>query len=560
MQHTRSPAWPKGVPTSTYSPNCSLSHFLETSALRYPDKPAVIYCGSTISYAELHLRVETMASHLVQKMGVKPGDRVLLLSQNCPQFTVAFYAILRARAMVVPINAMTTSSELAYYITDSGARHAFIAQEHIESITPYLNSEQSPRLDAVIVHAYSSELPPQTPENQTPDWVMAPTTTLNHPKLHAFTDLINIPASPLKEQPTADDLCVLPYTSGTTGHPKGCIHTHRTVAASVASSCQWRGVHSESVILSVAPLFHMLGMQAALNQPIALGATVIMMPRWNREVAAHLIQQYKVSIWSAPPAMVIDFFSQPNIQDYDLDSLALLSGGGAAMPESVARLLDERYQIKFNEAYGLSETASFLHANPINRPKKRCLGLATSNVDSRIIDPETLQLLPQGEVGELITHAPQVMLGYWNNDTANQEAFIEIDGKRFLRTGDLASIDEEGYFFMHERLKRMINASGYKVWPAEVENTLYEHPAIHEACIIGIPDNKRGETVKAVICLKPEFKGTLTAEDLIAWCRQRMAVYKAPHYVAFVDELEKSNTGKILWRAIEAQHRTLHQS
>jgi fatty-acyl-CoA synthase len=233
----------------------------------------------------------------------------------------------------------------------------------------------------------------------------------------------------------------------------------------------------------------------------------------------------------------------------------LLSGGGAAMPEAVSAKLAQRYGLAYNEAYGLSETAAFLHANPLARGKRQCLGMPTQGVDSRIVDPATLQELPQGEVGELVTHGAQVMQGYWNNPQADAESFILLDGKRFFRTGDLALMDDEGYFFLRDRLKRMINASGYKVWPAEVESAMYEHPAIHEACVIAVPDAKRGETVKALVVLKPGWRGEIGEQQIVEWARERMAVYKAPRVVQFMDALPKSGTGKILWRELQEAQR-----
>jgi len=277
----------------------------------------------------------------------------------------------------------------------------------------------------------------------------------------------------------------------------------------------------------------------------------VMMPRWNPAVAARLIERHRVTAWTAPPAMVLDFFSDEEAQRRDLSSLALLSGGGAAMPETVSAMLLQRYGLSYNEAYGLTETAAFLHANPLLRGKRQCLGMPTQGVDSRIVDPVTGKELPPGETGELVTHAAQVMKGYWRNPEADREAFIELDGKRFFRTGDLAMVDEEGYFFLRDRLKRMINASGYKVWPAEVENAMYEHPAIHEACVIGVPDGKRGETVKALVVLKPGFRGQVIEQQIVDWARERMAVYKAPRIVEFMDKLPKSGTGKILWRELQ---------
>lgn len=212
-------------------------------------------------------------------------------------------------------------------------------------------------------------------------------------------------------------------------------------------------------------------------------------------------------------------------------------------------MLAERFDLNYNEAYGLTETAAFLHANPVRHGKRQCLGMATQGVHSMIIDPTTLQEVPQGEVGELVTSGAQVMQGYWRNDEANRAAFFERCGRRYLRTGDLAYVDEEGYFFMRDRLKRMINVSGYKVWPAEVENMLYGHPAVQEACVIGVADARRGETVKAVVVCKPGEQ--LDAAQLIAWCRERMAAYKVPRIVAFAEQLPKSATGKIQWRQLQ---------
>jgi fatty-acyl-CoA synthase len=375
--------------------------------------------------------------------------------------------------------------------------------------------------------------------------------------LHAFADALQFPGPVGDNAVQPSDLAVLPYTSGTTGHPKGCCHTHSTVLASNIGSQVWRGLHADAVFLCVAPLFHMLGMQNGMNMPMTLGATVVMLPRWDAAQAVAAVARYRVTVWTAPPAMVIDFFAQPSAQTADLSSLALLSGGGAAMPEAVAHMLFDKFGLSYNEAYGLSETAAFLHANPVARGKRQCLGVPTPGVDSRIIDPETLQELPQGEVGELVTRGAQVMQGYWQNPQADHAAFIELDGHRFFRTGDLALVDEEGYFFMRDRLKRMINASGLKVWPAEVENTLYSHPAVHEACVIAVPDAKRGETVMALLVLKPAFAGTLTEQDFIDWARQQMAVYKAPRLVRFMDSLPKSGTGKIMWRQLQEDEKAL---
>ncbi|MEO6292416.1 MAG: long-chain-fatty-acid--CoA ligase [Burkholderiaceae bacterium] len=546
--------WPKGIPHDVRVPAVTLIHFLDVAAQRYPDKPAVLYCGAVLTYADLKSRVDAMAAYLQQALGVLRGDRVLLMSQNCPQFVIAYYAVLRAGAAVVPVNPMSTPPEIRYYMADSGARVAFVAQDLLPRVLDCMAAHQAGGLDAVVVHAYSDGLPAHRSDD-VPDWVLADRHPLGNAACHGFEDALAQQRKPDADGGVPDDLAVLPYTSGTTGHPKGCMHTHATVLASNVASQIWKNLNVESVFLCVAPLFHMLGMQNGMNVPITLGATIVMMPRWNPVVAVHLIERYRVTTWTAPPAMVIDFFAQPEALQRDLSSLCLLSGGGASMPEAVATMLTERFGLFYNEAYGLSETASFLHACPLARGKRQCLGMPTQGVDSRIIDPETLRELPQGEVGELVTHGPQVMPGYWRNEEANRSAFIEVEGKRFFRTGDLAYVDEDGYFFMRDRLKRMINASGFKVWPAEVESAMYEHPAIHEACIVAVEDGRRGETVKALVVLKPDHRGRVSEQDIIDWGRQRMAVYKAPRIVEFMDSLPKSGTGKILWRELQEAQR-----
>lgn len=553
MQSDQPNIWPAHLPKTLDVPQQPLNYYLDRTAAQTPEKPATIFYDAVIQYGQLKQYVDRLAGFLQHELNVQPGDRVLLMSQNSPQFTIAYYAILRARGVVIPVNVMTTAHEMAHYINDSQARVAIVAQDYIDVILPYLKTTDG--LQHALSFSYQQALDPHTQPAGIPDWVKAPKKDFEELGIIDLHSVIDAPQPVPTDYPNSDDWCVFPYTSGTTGYPKGCIHTHYTMAAALLSSQRWRDFEADTVTMAVAPVFHVLGMQSGLNLPIFMGSTMVILPRWDREMAARAIDKHRVTYWSGPPTMVIDFFSLPNLDDYDLSSLRVLASGGAAIPEFISALVQEKYpQLLFNEAYGLSETAAFLHANPMHRPKQRCLGLPTFNVDSRIIDPDTGVELADDELGELVTHAPQVMLGYWNDEKANEESFIILDGKRFFRTGDLAIRDAEGYFFMRERLKRMINASGFKVWPAEVENVLYNHPAIQEACVIGIPDPHRGETVKAVVTLKEDFADSINADTLIKWCRNKMAAYKAPRHIHFVDELPKSSTGKILWRQLQEQH------
>jgi fatty-acyl-CoA synthase len=342
------------------------------------------------------------------------------------------------------------------------------------------------------------------------------------------------------------------YTSGTTGKPKGCIHTHSSVQATTVPYLHWRGAQEESVVLCAMPMFHVTGMQAGMNAPIHIAATLVVLSRWDRECAAMQIERARITNWSAITTMLVDFLSNPRLKEFDLSSLRVLGGGGAAMPEALARRLEEVIGLPFVEGYGLSETMAPTHINPPQRPKRQCGGIPFFNTDARVIDVETLAELPAGKVGEIIVHGPQVFRGYWKQPEATAQAFLSHDGKSFFRTGDLGYYDEDGYFFITDRLKRMINCSGYKVWPAEVESMLYAHPAIQEACVIAARDAYRGESVKALVVLRKGNAG-VSSQDIIVWAREKMAAFKVPRVIEFVDELPKTATGKILWRQLQEE-------
>jgi fatty-acyl-CoA synthase len=329
------------------------------------------------------------------------------------------------------------------------------------------------------------------------------------------------------------------------------MHSHRTLMPNVVGGSLWSHGGAETVSLAVVPMFHITGMLYGVLAPVYQGATVVIMPRWDRELAAQLITRHGVTHWTCIPTMIIDLFGSPHYKGFDLRSLRYLSGGGAAMPQAVAERLQQEFGLTFAEGYGLTETAAPSHANPPERAKLQCLGIPLFGTDSRIVDPDTLRELPAGEVGEIVTHGPMVFKGYWGHEADTRAAFIQIDGRPFFRTGDLGRRDEEGYFFITDRLKRMINASGYKVWPSEVELLLYRCPLVQEACVIGARDSYRGETVKAVVVLRPEARGKASEQDIIDWAHEHMAVYKAPRLVQFVDALPRSGAGKVMWRQLQ---------
>jgi fatty-acyl-CoA synthase len=535
--------WPQGLPKTFELPRSSVYANLEASAARHPERAAIDFYGTRISYAELKRDADLLAGFLQVRCGVRKGDRVLLFLQNSPQFVIAYYAVLRADAVVVPVNTMNRTEELGHYVKDADAVTAIAGQELLQEIAPL------DRVRHLIVAAYSDYLRAVT-DLPVPDFVRHPREKPKDARVVLWSEALAERCRPGAHAAGPEDLAVMPYTSGTTGKPKGCMHTHASVQATTISYMQWRGTAAGAVVLSALPFFHVTGMQAGMNAPLYLGCTVVVLSRWNRDCAAMQIERARVTNWSAITTMLVDFLSNPKLAEYDLSSLRVLGGGGAAMPEALARKLEEVIGLPYVEGYGLTETMAPSHINPPQRPKRQCGGIPIFNTDARVLDPETLLELGPNEVGEIVVHGPQVFSGYWKQPEATAQAFIQHDGKRFLRTGDLGYYDEEGYFFITDRLKRMINASGYKVWPAEVEAMLYAHPDIQEACVVGAKDGYRGETVKALVP-KPGSRARLRSEDITAWARERMAAFKVPRIVEFVDELPKTATGKILWRELQ---------
>jgi fatty-acyl-CoA synthase len=556
--------WPPGVPRHLELPPTNLFGNAEVAAACFPDKPFILFYDTALSFGQFRREAEQIAGYLQAECGVKAGDRVLLYMQNSPQWVLAYYGILRANAVVVPVNPMNIGAELRHYIDDSGAATAFVAQDLLAQVRPLLAADRAlgAGLQQVVVATYSDYLCQPT-QLRVPEFIAAPRVELGPAPadagMHAWADMLAAARVPSARTAGPDDLCVMPYTSGTTGRPKGCRHTHRSVMSTTVGGVVWFDSHPDAVYLSVLPFFHVTGMTGGMNSPLYLGATIVLLPRWDRDAAAACVQRYRVQSWQAIATMVIDFLANPRLAEYDLSSLSGVRGGGAPMPEAVYQKLKALTGVDYVEGYGMTETIAATHINPPQRPKKQCLGIPVFDVDARVVDLDSFRELGPGQSGEIVVHGPQVMQGYWRNPEATRAAFIEIDGKRFLRTGDLGLVDEDGYFFMTDRLKRMINASGYKVWPAEVEASLYHHPAVHEVCVIAAPDEHRGETVKALIVLKAEQVGRVRAQDITAWAQQNMATYKIPRIVEFVESLPKSGTGKLLWRALQEREFKEHE-
>ncbi|SIT76291.1 fatty-acyl-CoA synthase [Yoonia rosea] len=544
MLRTHLDHWPAGLPRTLPPATHTLDDNLRAAAAAVPDKPALVFYGATKTYAALDAEVTQIAGYLQKVCNVAKGDRVGIYMQNAPQFVAAFYGVIRAGGVAVPINAMHKQDEVTYICKDAGIRTVFAAQDTVGTAAPLIGTGV---LDHVMTAYYGSELP-ASPLVPVPDF---PSTKATDP-MTGVVDWTEMMAMECPFAPVAlavDDVAIMPYTSGSTGRGKGCIHTHATALHAVNVMASWFHYTGDEVHLGATPMFHIVGMQGIMNAAIATQATIVIMSRWDRNAAAGLIAAYGVSVWCTVPTAIIDLLNAEGLKAEDLASLDLIYGGGSAMPDAVAGRLRDLTGLQFVEVYGMTEAMGPITHNSAENPKTGSVGMPVMDTDLALLDPDTLAPVPAGDVGEIVVSGPQMLRGYWNNPDADQETFITLEGKRFLRTGDLAQADEQGRITIVDRLKRMVNASGYKVWPAEVESRLYQHPAIAEVCVVGAPDAYRGQTVKAVAVLKTGT--TLTAEDLTAWAQDHMAAYKVPRLLEVVDSLPKSPAGKVLWRTLQ---------
>jgi fatty-acyl-CoA synthase len=557
--------WPPRVPRAIELPVTSLWFNLEASARRHPRLAASRFFGRALDYRELHAQAESLAGWL-QQHGVARGDRVAVLLQNCPQFLAAVYGIWRADAVVVPVNPMLRADELAHCLADAGARCVVAASDALPVVVEAIAAIDAPRRPShVLAVRYADALPlPGDPAlDEMPaawrPWLLhdaALPADDAQTQWHRWSDALAAGHVPGPQRDGIDALALIAYTSGTTGRPKGCMHRHASLMHNTLGASLWMGgIAPGYAALAAVPMFHITGFVYSLGVSVANAGTLVVMPRWERELAARLIERHAVKRWTCIPTMVIDLIASPSVTRDTLASIEVLSGGGSAMPQAVAERLLRDFGHVFIEGYGLTETAAPSHSNPLHAPKQQCLGIPIIGCDSRVIDPDTLTELPAGQTGEIVSAGPMIFDGYWQQPEATAAAFIELDGKRFFRSGDLGHRDEQGYFFITDRLKRMINASGFKVWPSEVELLLFKCPLVQEACVIGVHDAYRGETVKALIV--PRTGATPDADAVIAWAREHMAAYKVPRLVEFVESLPKSGAGKVMWRLLQEREAAL---
>lgn len=537
--------WPANVPKKLQYPEIPLHHLLEDSAQRYPQRTAIIFYGTKISYSQLNDLAWRFATYL-RKSGVTKGDRIAVFLPNCPQYVIAYYGILRAGATVVAFNALYKEREFAFQLKDCGA-NTLIALDMLYHIA--MGEKKKHPVPQVITTSVRDYLPALLS-------FLAPLRGIKRIHFPGTKDFKQILEStePEKSDPQInprEDLAALQYTGGTTGTPKGAMLTHYNLVANTLQAESWSyGTPGQDTVLAVLPLFHVYGMTVVMNFAIRAGATMIMFPRFEGKPVLKAINQYHPNYFPGVPAMYSALVNRPDTAKYDVSSVKRCISGAAALPVEILKKFEAITGGHLVEGYGLTEASPVTHANPLDDKSKRregSIGLTWPDTEARVVDIETgTHELPVGEVGELVIRGPQVMKGYWNRP---EETRITLkDG--WLHTGDIARMDSDGYFFIVERKKDMIDVSGFKVWPREVEEVLYEHPAVREAAVIGVPDPIRGEVVKAFVILQPEYVDKIQGMELQEFCKQRLAAFKVPRQIEFCKELPKTMIGKVLRRVL----------
>jgi long-chain acyl-CoA synthetase len=525
-----------------------LYSLLVDSAKAHPDKTCIHFEGRNLSYSEVDDISSRFASALVS-LGLKKGDRVAVFMPNLPQLVMSFFAILKAGGVVVMCNPIYKERELEHQLGDSGAE-IIVACRTVAKGMDLFQSLEACRGRLSLKHVIATSLTDYLPAVKKRLAGLAGIKDVPRENTLDFVKLVetSTPLANLTGVDPIEDVAVLQYTGGTTGVAKGAMLTHYNLVSNAVYGARLFPLSEKDVSLCVLPLFHIYGLTVTMNAPIAVGGTLVLLPSFHVDEVAKAIEKERVTTFSGAPAMYIAINSKPNAKDFHLHSVKACMSGGSALPPAVRRKFMELTGGNLVEGYGLSETSPVTHVNPLvgGVVKDGSIGPPFCGTDAKIVDAENrYRTLGVGEVGELTVKGPQVMKGYWNQQ-AETDAVLE-DG--WFLTGDIAKMDEDGYFYIVDRKKDMINVGGFKVYPREVEDVLFEHPDIKEAGVVGISDEFSGEAVKAFVVLKDPSK-SLAEQGVLDFCKSRLAKYKVPKKVEFVDELPKTLIGKVLRRKL----------
>jgi long-chain acyl-CoA synthetase len=536
-----------GIPSSLTYPELTLGSVLSQTVAKYPAHTALLFFGKRITYAELDGLVNKF-SHSLSGLGVKKGDRVALMLPNIPQMVIAYYGSLRIGAIAVATNPLYLEHELEVQLKDSGAEVLVALDMFYPTIARTIPKTNVKKLILCGIKDYLpfplNLLYPIKAKIEK-QWV----NVKRVPPIYDFLSLLSAAhVTPVITVVTPDDTAILQYTGGTTGTPKGAILTHRNLVANTIHNRVWlsRGKEGEERILAVIPFFHVYGMTTAMNLGVLMGAELIILPKFHTKEVLEIINKYRPTIFPGIQAMYLAIGNYKKIHKYDLTSVkAAISGAGPLMRE-VQERFEQLTKARIVEGYGLSEASPVTHCNPVfGRRKLGSIGLPFPDTEAKIVDIENGEKeMPVGETGELVVKGPQVMKGYWNKP---EETAYALRGG-WLHTGDIARMDEEGYFFIVDRIKDMIKTVGENVYPREVEEVLFTHPKVKDVVVVGLPEEFKGEKIKAYIVLKEGVSAT--KDEIIQYCREQLSKFKVPKEVEFRDQLPKTLVGKVLRRVL----------
>ena len=530
-------SWPNHVPKSIDYPKISLGQILRKAAGSFPESPVLCYSNLKTTFSELENLVGRFGKAL-QECGVGKGERVALYLPNIPEFVVAYYGVLTIGAIGVTISPLYKERELLHILLDSEARVIVCWDKLLKVVQATRNKW---RLDHIIT-ATGRDVSLRTPIQSKEDSTLG---TENMNALIAKND--NSPS--LVDVQSTEDVALLQYTGGTTGVPKGAMLTHHNLVANASQFATWLGMKAGEIHLAALPLFHIYGMTVAMNAPILTSGSIALIPD-PRDTSTILqaIDNLKPTVLCGVPATYLAIINRPDVSRDRLSSIRVCVSGASALPMQIQQKFEHLTGGRLVEGYGLTEASPVTHVNPLDRPEKNrsgSIGIPISDTEAKIVDTETgMHIQPTGTPGELVIRGPQVMIGYWRNAHETTEALRN----GWLYSGDIASMDSDGYFRIVDRKKDMINVSGMKVWPREVEEVLCEHPAIREAAAVPTPDSTSGEAVKAYVVLKDKCK--VTATEIIDFCKEKIANYKAPKIVVFLEALPKNSIGKTIRREL----------
>jgi long-chain acyl-CoA synthetase len=550
--------YPEGVSSEVEITEQSIPEVFDEVTEKYKNNTALIFYGKKISYQLLRELVDRFATALAD-LGVSKGATVALLLLNCPQYVIAYFAALKVGAKVTPISPVYTSKEVKHQLEDSGAG-TIVCQDIM-----YDNVEKTGiDLKNVILTNISEYLPTlkkmlgKSALGRIYREMHVPTPSfMKEAGLLQFQDLIKKydPLPPRIEIEPAKDIAILPYTGGTTGLPKAAILTHYNMSALREQAIAFWPLFEEGreMVIAFLPFFHIYGQVVVMLNSLVQGFTMVLFTTPDMDDILSAMERYKASAFYGVPTLFEYLKEYDKTERVNWKGLKMIACGADTLHKSTIDEWERRTNAKILEGYGLTESTSLSHGNPFNRPKAGSFGVPIPNVKAAIVHYESTEFLPPGEVGELILSGPNIMQGYWKRPEETKESIIEIDGEKWLRTGDLVSMDEEGYFYFSDRKRDLIKYKGYSVFARHVEEVLFKHPQIKAAGVVGVPDPKVGQLIKAYVVLQSEARGKISEEEIIEYCRENMAHYKVPNIIEFRGELPKTDVGKVSRRELREE-------